>query len=275
MRLNMANSNNSQPYPPEGHPDASHYLERDLRMATYARGFFASVGATLDCLAASLIGACGLSVQIKSEGFGAFRPTAKKDEGFPTQTDKAVYSTLMPRKSQGRDRQLVTLRGWAAALREAGPEGWFDWAIAMRNMAMHREQRMELINMRRKKGSRAWVTDRLVAADPDASNMQALRGAGHWFEDYYLHEDAKVTLDGVAASMNAAVTAIVALLEATWDARQATPELIVQPARQWSHSKRPVSFSGYAPGTAEVGTGQTMKLNPLDVHRMRSGGLLS
>jgi hypothetical protein len=268
FRLNV--SKEGKPYPSV--PDSRHD-ERELRLDAYERAFFVSLGSTLDTLAAAVIGFTGLGLDIHHADFGWLLPMSP--DNYPSKSkNERLWKGLAAAEPKAREEQLKVVRAVAAALEASGPAGWVDWALAMRNMYVHREHRSEQILLGRDK-SKTLTVDRLPPLDPDMSNLQGLRSAKALMAGLNLTEDIETTMKGLVESLNAAVTGVIEVLRHLWERRKADPALITQPTSQWRVRSSQSAFAGYAPGSAVVKKGVTLVMNPKDARRLDAAGLIS
>lgn len=241
--------------------------ERELRLKLTERSVYVGCGSVLDALAGSLIGVLGIALEIQRASYRDVRPDAVGCP--PARTMKAI----LPEGSVGGDLQRRTLRVFSTVLQQAGPPGWHEWLSGMRNTALHREARSEIVSTDHTK-QEGWRTSRLLPSDPDLSNLQAHRHGSRRLRDLYLHEDTRTTLVELVRSTTAVASATLDLTARVWEDRRADPGLIVQPAKQWRTVNAAKPFQGFAPGTAHLGGSAVMHANSLDVHRLRAGGLV-
>jgi hypothetical protein len=92
----------------------------------HVAGVFRAVGSALDCLAGTLIGVAALPRSIVKADFSATRR----------------WLTLHGRIHHVEWEQLGG--HLESVIDEAGPDGWLDWAIDMRNMLVHRGRRLTM-----------------------------------------------------------------------------------------------------------------------------------
>lgn len=235
------------------------------KLATlHTAGIFRAVGSTFDCLAAAIIGVLGVPKDIlKADFAGVMRWL--RGEG-----QKAVARAPM---------QVDFRQAEESILERAGPEGWFEWADAYRNMYVHRGRRMSLSKL----DVSAHVVgpdgrpiphtkvQPLLLAEPAISNMES------WVRfrrsPITLSETAPDTMMGLLKSSVYVVEHTCRQLIPIWQSRRLAPELLLQPKEQWPNvlpaSKQ---FSGYRPGTVRVQS-DTVVTNPTTTQRIAAAGV--
>jgi hypothetical protein len=266
MRMNL--SKTGKPYPAIA--NGERYSERALRLVTYERSVFVSIGSVLDTLTATLIGYAGLELDIHHADYSWLLPMDPNDYPSPT-ANRRLFRALAPEGTAARARQIEAIRAFMAAIDHSGPAGWVDWAIEMRNMFVHREHRSESVVVDRV--NKTWQINYVPAADPTVSSLAAFLGSKTLLDGYYLKEDVKTTMSGLIDSLNASTTGVLAVLTKLWDDRKMNPSLISQPSSQWKKRTQNSRFEGYLPGSALIKKGVTMYSHPQNVARFRSGGL--
>ena len=162
----------------------------------------------------------------------------------------------------------------------SGADGWLDWALAFRNMLVHRGRRIEvgqfvprqpmLYGADGKPVPRVRVINHLPR-DPGRSDVEVFLQPT---ESPVLTEDAEQTLGGLLKSTTALVEAVAAEFLSVWKWRKANPDKLNQPATQWPNgvSTDSTSFAGYAPGSFQYSPSMMMT-HPVVVHRMRAAAL--
>jgi hypothetical protein len=256
------------PYPHEPNPRD---WEREAEMAAAIQGAFVSLGSTMDCLAGVLVGLAGLKTPLIRADLPKLLSRVDFDQ-YP-EGDKDVKKMLAPEGSALRDQQVTALRSLITSIEQAGPTGWFAWALGMRNMVTHREHRTEIITFQRTK-AKGLAMYRLPPADPAMSNMQALRTGGNDILRFNLFEDTQDVLEGLAGSLCAAVIATLEVLRSTWEWRKIHPLQRVNVADQWTAPTVTAGFAGYGkPVPPTVLKNAVAVMNPLDAKRIREANL--
>lgn len=252
-------------------PPNDHFNDKELRLDAVERAFFVTVGSVMDCLTAILIGLAGLKLDIHRADSGVLLPMTGA-AGYPSKKDnEKLFKSLGP-LGDGQNEQVKAIRAIATSWAQSGPDQWLDWTLGMRNMAVHREHRGELIIADQQK-DHSYKIWRMPASNPNLSNLQGFRAGGDALQAYHLHEDLLKTMEGITGSANAAVAASVQSLQTLWALRKAAPSLITQPTEQWLGNRRAIAFVGYDPGSPGISKRSGLTLNPADWKRLRAGGL--
>jgi len=143
-------------YEPRGRASASEDLSRWLATA-HVVGFARALGSTLDCLGASIVGVLALPQDLRFADFG--------------RAQRALASARHP-------LQQAFAQRLAAVIAAVGPAGWLPWALALRNMYVHRGRRTHVWQLlprpERLFGPDGQVIPRMMAieqlpADPERS----------------------------------------------------------------------------------------------------------
>lgn len=222
--------------PPESPRDTLN--ERLIRMHT--AGFFRSLGSSLDCLAANIIGVLGLPENILTADFKRLRKTLPKHSTHKVWVDFT--------------RDLTNV------IDGAGPTGWDSWVSNYRNMLVHRARRLEftslsptahIVDRRGQPVLRAQLVPHLVRA-PALSDVEAMA----WHiqgPTVNLEESGRNTLGGAYVAMKETIEKTSALLIRVWELRRASPGLIPQPPSQWpGMGDRAENFVGFEPGSMPI-----------------------
>jgi hypothetical protein len=169
------------------------------------------------------------------------------------------------------------LEAWIAS---NGAEGWLDWALAFRNMLVHRGRRIEigqfvprlpmLYGPDGKPVPRVRVVTQLPR-DPGRSDVEVFLQPTN---SPVLTEDAEQTLGALLKSTTALVEAVAGELLDFWKWRKANPAKLSQPTAQWPDgvSAETSSFAGYAAGSFQYSP-SLMTTHPVVVQRMRAAAL--
>jgi hypothetical protein len=209
---------------------------RDTRIEVSVAGFFQACGSVLDNLAALAIGALGLKSDLVTASWTAVAKAAAGSGGF------------LQDPGAGRDLQdaaLVQIQHGALA----DPRGWLKWTLDMRHLLVHRARRIEVrqhYRVRRNGPDLDYVL--LLPRNPQLTEVEAfVLGAAP--EDLVLREHAGSVMAGVLDRVNGLVELSAEALAGAWRRRREDPELVKQPAQQWSEvfpRRRDLSgFSGF------------------------------
>ncbi len=232
----------------------------------HAIGCVRALASALDCFGAVIVGVAALPVDILRAGFKRARQALRRIAG--STPGAAAQRTLADRLER--------------AIAEAGPPGWLEWLIDLRNMYVHRGRRLELAELRAvpsgilgPDGRPVIRTDLLplLPRDPGWSDVQVfLKFAPA--RPLVLTENAEVTLRGVLESTVRLLEQGGSLLLELWSRRRADPQLLPQPSQQWPaiEPSGASGFEGYAPNSAPVQPA-AMTTHPDVVRRLRAAAL--
>lgn len=224
-----------------------------------------AIASSLDCLAGVIIGVAALPHDILKADFKQAR---------------AVLARIDGAASAGAKAQASFAARLESAISAAGPQGWLDWTLDLRNMLVHRGRRIEL-------GQYLPITPVLLG--PDGKPAPRARRVAHLPRDpgrsdievfidtpwnMVLHEEGTRTLQGL---MNSTVL----LLEITaghlldfWRWRRAHPSDLRQPADQWKNgpSIKSTGFNGYAPDSLPLKPSMGM-MHPITARRFHAAAV--
>lgn len=207
--------------------------------AMHCAGVFRAAASALDCMAAAVVGV----------------------EALPTAIFRADFNSLRGFLGRGanEERYRVLRERIESFVAAAGPPGWIEWTIEMRNMLVHRGRRMLFASFTPHSTGildgtgttehlRTEVQEFLPRL-PGCSEVQAMITGG--LAGLLLAGEAVTTCRGVLRSTRKLLEACAEHLLATWIARRKDAGQIRQPAEQWKHIllKNPISFAGYSTET--------------------------
>ncbi len=232
----------------------------------HVAGMVRALAGALDCMAGSIIGVVALPTRILRADFGVVRSMLRK----------------IAEKSPGEGQVIQADFGkkLESLIDASGASGWLDWALAFRNMLVHRGRRLEVGQ---------FVPRQPMLYGPDGTPVPRVRVITHLprdpgrsdvevflqpTESPVLTEDAEQTLGGLLKSTRELVDTIAGELLELWKWRKANPHKLPQPAAQWPNgvSTESTSFAGYAPGSFNYSP-TMMMTHPVVVHRMRAAAL--
>lgn len=228
-------------------------------------GLIRGIASALDCLAGVIIGVAALPQSILKADFKQAR---------------AVLARVNGTASAGAKAQADFAAQLEAAIASAGPLGWLDWTLDLRNMLVHRGHRIEL-------GQYLPITPVLLG--PDGNPAPRARRVSHLPRDpgrsdievfvdtpwsMVLHEEGRQTLRGVMNSTSLLLEAGARRLLDLWRWRRAHPGDLRQPADQWKNgpSKQSTGFNGYAPGSLPLEPSMGM-MHPATARRFHAAAL--
>ena len=162
----------------------------------------------------------------------------------------------------------------------AGPEGWLEWALAFRNMLVHRGRRIGFGQFVQRTpvlygaGGQTVLRARRVThlpRDPGRSDVEVFLEAPN---SPLLTEGDDQTLRALMESMKALVEGIAQELGEVWNWRRTHRDRLVQPAAQWPDgaSTESIGFLGYAPASFQYAPSM-MTTHPVVFKRMRAAAL--
>jgi hypothetical protein len=210
--------------PPRGqYDDLSHF-----RVSAHLVGMLRAFGSALDCLGACIVGVAGLPTGIVKTSLHQ----AKESLGTRRNDSKRLgrlYDDLMQCEA------------------DAGPEGWINWLISMRNTVVHRARRVVTFSVNRGDNDQVDLA-LLLPRSPDLTEVEAWIHAGGQVASHF-EVPADEFLASLAGCVHSYIDAAAKLLTTLWAERRADPSLITQSPRQWKEPAeiiKPVpSFSGF------------------------------
>jgi hypothetical protein len=182
--------------------------------------------------------------------------------------------------NDGVKMQARFTAGLEANITAAGPRGWLEWTLDLRNMLVHRGRRIEYGQ---------FVPRTPVLYGADALPVLRARRVTHLPRDpgrsdvevfldtpwtLVLTEDAEQTLRGLIGSSKSFIETTATDLVSLWHWRRENPQGLRQPTAQWrdGRSTRSTGFNGYAPGTLELAPGMAT-VHPVVARRVHSAAL--
>jgi hypothetical protein len=182
--------------------------------------------------------------------------------------------------NDGAKMQAQFAASLETSIAAAGPPGWLDWTLDLRNMLVHRGRRIEygqsvpripvlygadalpVLRARR-------VTH--LPRDPGRSDIEVFLDTP-W--TLVLSEEGGRTLQGLIESTMALLDPTARDLLELWRWRRDHPAALRQPAAQWRDgcSTKSTRFNGYARGTLELAPGMAI-VHPVVARRIHSAAL--
>jgi hypothetical protein len=221
--------------------DSLNDMLRGLTLQRAVAGFFDAVGTALDCLAGVLVVVTRSPLSVQRADFGRLRglnPDANPT-GFPAQIPD-IQRQLWHKRSEAL----------AAAEQEAGPDGWLEWSLEMRNALTHR-RRVTNILLPRATSTRlvlphtAHRYDYYLRRRPWLPEIEGLVAADDLL-DSILDEPAEQTIDGLHGSLITFSESLIAFARQHW----ANEGDLVAPVESWRLQPGPeIDFAGIAPET--------------------------
>jgi hypothetical protein len=242
----------------------SEQLAPDL-VRMHQGGLIRAIASSLDCLASVIIGVAALPHSILKADFKQAR---------------AVLARIDGAASAGAKAQADFAARLEGAIAAAGPQGWLDWTLDLRNMLVHRGRRIELgqylpitpvlLGPDGKPAPRARRVSHLPC-DPGRSDIEVFIDTP-W--NMVLHEEGTRTLQGLMNSTVLLLEAAAGHLLDLWRWRRAHPSYLRQPADQWKNgpSKQSTGFNGYAPGSLPLAPSMGI-MHPITARRFHAAAV--
>jgi len=224
--------------------DAVTVLRESTAIDGALASFFGSLPSALDCLAGVAIGVCRLPRSITKADVADLNPLSATAHASGTAAQQATWADLATLVSRERN---------------AGPTGWFDWLMAMRNLLTHRARQQRILLQQTIASGEAqlavvtdtpsdvtdtWRFDLHLRKRPSLSDMQdfTLPGA---MSNLWIAEPATDTVPGVLMLAGGLVDAVAGRLLVVWEQAAASPADFPAPLSKWTLEPEPgPSFDG-------------------------------
>lgn len=230
-------------------------------------GCVRALAGALDCVAGTIIGVSALPTSILRADFRKVRRLLAE-------------RTVAAAATEGEGLQASLATELESLIGSVGPTGWLDWALAFRNMLVHRGRRIEIGQ---------YIPRTPVLYAPDGQTVPRVRVVTHLPCDPglsdvevfletrrtpVLTEDVEQTLDGLLKSTKALVEGSAQRLSEVWNWRRSHPDSLHQPKEQWpgGASSEATGFSGYAPGSFKYSP-DMMTTHPVILKRILAAAL--
>jgi len=229
---NVPSGRQPEPHDPPSNKQELEYLRRDVN----AVGFFRAIGSAFDNLGVPICVVGGLPISIID------RFTFQKLRGDAPGIAKKLTVA----------EQIELLTTLDSTITGAGPIGWDDWTIEMRNMLVHRPRRLwiGIAQPTNRQGRVESISmDFFLPRSPEWTDVEVWRGMTSLVEAL-LPDSAADTMAGVHASAIQLAEGMSTALLGIAAARRANNALITQPNIQWRASTIPKpscssQFRGY------------------------------
>jgi hypothetical protein len=237
-------------------PPRSLYEElSNQRVRTHLTGALRAWGSALDCVGGCIIGVTGLPTDlVKADMRAAQESLAKHSPG-----------------SQPLERLRASLDGAEGA---AGPAGWRDWLLGMRNTVVHRGRRTTTWSANLGPNEVLDFGLRLPIA-PDRTEIDAIILSGGAIAATFQAPAADM-LNELNKTVGTYVSDACAVLTDLWRTRRANPGLLAQHPRQWKQPAgliTPPEFRGFPHLMPPASVITSYGVSPEDDRRMRSAAL--
>jgi hypothetical protein len=219
--------------PPRGPYDDLSYF----RVSGNFVGILRALGSSLDCLAACIVGVAALPTPIVT-------------------TDLLKALDVLDRKHNNHPRLVQLLASIRQCEADAGPSGWTEWLLGMRNTDVHRGRRVVTYNVVFDARGDVEGFAMQLPRTPRLTEVEAWVDAGGYVAAYF-EAPADELLMNITNTVHAFVDGVASLLLALWDDRRTLPSLLSQPRDQWKYSTALVTplgrFAGYPGGSTAFG----------------------
>lgn len=227
------------------------------RVQAHLAGAFRAWGSALDCVEGCVIGVAGLPVDLVRADMKKAREHLRKQ----------ASSTPLLRKLQADLEQAET---------SAGPAGWREWLLGMRNTFVHRGRRANFW-IGDGDGSAATSLSLRLPLAPDLTDVDAIVQATGIIAATFPFPAVDL-LGEVGRTVDAFATEACRALSELWRARRADPDLLPQNTEQWRKPRGllielPV-FRGYPSLVPRHGASRSLALSPEGVRRLSAAALL-
>lgn len=228
----------------QSHPGTFEFYLNQSQLSRNATGFFIAVGSLLDCLAALIIGVCGLEKNLITASF----PTLIRN------SEQKTVKCLLE-----NNKHFVQLN----ILLERKNLEWAQWIIDLRNMYIHRSKRLNyemlhpkpLESLMLNKHGKPILNTTATRHLPKAPHLTEVEAMGIYKgKPIHLNEDQTVTIEGILQDVTIFTNEVCSLLIKIWKCRKGNPDLHYQPSAQWDEGKHIKErnkkgnwFDGYTP----------------------------
>lgn len=239
-----------------GAPRSAYEELSSHRVRTHLAGALRAWGSALDCVGGCIIGVTGVpSNLIKASLSSAMADLAKQSPGC-----------------QALEEAHLDL---ARAEANAGPPGWRDWLLGMRNTYVHRGRRTITWNAE-SGGNEVTGFSVCLPIQPDLTEVDAVVHAQGLLAANFTVPSADMVAK-LAETVGTYTTEACGILTELWRRRRVNPDFLAQSPLQWRQPPgliRPPAFRGF-PDLAEPATQfSSIVVSPEGERRLRSAGLL-
>jgi hypothetical protein len=199
-------------------PPRSPYEElAHRRVQTHLVGMLRGWGSALDCLGITIIAVAGT-------------PKPRQDL---VKADMGEARRLLA--DGARDNALIAQLQAALeqAEADAGPPGWRDWVLDMRNTVVHRGRRIVTWGIDTDRGTMTGFSLQLPVS-PGMTEVEAVIHAGGQIASQFI-TPAPELLDNLSTAMHSYVASVSRVLLELWHKRRHDPHSLVQNPAQWKH----------------------------------------
>ncbi len=182
------------------------------RVQTHLAGMLRAWGTALDCVGGCIVGVAGLPTDLVRADMGSAHTSLSK-----ASTGNPVLAQLQSDLDQ--------------AEADAGPVGWRDWLLGMRNTVVHRGRRTAVWSGEVDRTGLTGFNLKLPVS-PELTDVDAVLRAGGQIAATF-QAPAHELLDHLGDTVTDYVSEATRILADLWKARRADPALVAQHPRQW------------------------------------------
>jgi hypothetical protein len=208
-------------------------------------GMLRAWGTVLDCIGGCIVGVAGLPTDLVRADMGTARGTLER-----LSPDNAVLTQLQAELDRAET--------------DAGPPGWRDWLLGMRNTVVHRGRRISTWSGDADRAGLAGFSLQLPIA-PELTEVDAIIHAGGQVAATFTAPAAEL-LDRLGQSVGAYTSAASQILIQLWRQRRENPALLAQDARQWRRPTGIINPTAAFHGFPDMTTPRT-DITSLDIGR--------
>jgi hypothetical protein len=237
-------------------PPRSAYEElSNQRVRTHLAGALRAWGSALDCVGGCIIGVTGLPTDL-------------------VKADMRVAQESLTKHSPGSQLLEQLRANLDQAEAAAGPTGWRDWLLGMRNTVVHRGRRTTTWSGNLEPNEVLDFGLRLPIA-PDRTEIDAIILSGGVIAATFQAPAADM-LNELSKTVGTYVSEACGVLTDLWRTRRANPCLLVQRPRQWKQPTALITlpeFRGFPHLMPPASVITSYGVSPEDDRRMRSAAL--
>jgi hypothetical protein len=182
------------------------------RAMAHLAGMLRAWGTVLDCIGGCIVGVAGLPTDLVRADMGTARRSLER-----LSPGNAVLTQLQAELDQAET--------------DAGPPGWRDWLLGMRNTVVHRGRRISTWSGDVDRTGLIGFSLQLPVS-PELTEVDAVIRAGSQIAATFTAPAAEL-LDRLGQSVSAYTSAASRILIQLWRQRRENPDLLTQDARQW------------------------------------------
>jgi hypothetical protein len=237
-------------------PPISPYEElSNRRVRTHLAGALRAWGSALDCVAGCIIGVTGIPADL-------------------VKADMNTAQESLRKHSPGNQLLEQLQTSLEKAETDAGPTGWRDWLMGMRNTVVHRGRRT--VTWSGNLGTKEVLDFALrLPIAPDRTEVDAIILSGGVIAATF-EAPASDMLNELSKTVGTYVNEACGLLANLWSTRRADPGLLAQSPREWKQPQGLItlpSFCGFPHLTPQASVVTSYGVSPEEDRRIRAAAL--